>query len=166
MYTAKLAYLVKEKVPGVKVTVCYIDIRAFGKGYEQFIERVQKEGVIYRRGNVSEVYRRGNRVVVRAEDTLLGEPYEEEADMVVLATGLVPRGDARELANLLNISRGSDGFLLESHPKLGEIESGVEGIFLAGCCQGPKDITDCVIQASGAAGMACGLLARDRHYSL
>ena len=93
MYTAKQALYIKNKLPDAKVTVCYIDIRAFGKGYEQFYERAQAEGVIYRRGVVSEVYRRGDKVVVRAEDTLLSETYEEEADMVVLATGLQPGKD-------------------------------------------------------------------------
>ena len=90
MYTAKQALYIKSKIPGAKVTVCYIDMRAFGKGYEEFYERVQGEGVIYRRGVVSEVYRRGEKLVVRGEDTLLGEVYEEEADLVVLAVGLRP----------------------------------------------------------------------------
>ncbi len=160
MYTAKQAYYVKHKVPEAKVTVCYIDMRAYGKGYEEFYERMQREGVIYRRGSVSEIYKRGEKLVVRAEDTLLGESFEEEADLVVLATGLVPRKDAKELMNMLNISPSSDGFFLEAHPKLGSVESGIEGIFLAGCCQGPKDITDTVIQASGAAAMACVVLSR------
>jgi heterodisulfide reductase subunit A len=91
---------------------------------------------------------------------LLGEPFQEEADLVVLATGLVPRQDAHELMNMLNISPSADGFFLEAHPKLGAVESGIEGIFLAGCCQGPKDITDSVIQASGAAAMACIVLSK------
>jgi heterodisulfide reductase subunit A len=148
------------EIPEAKVTICYTDIRAFGKGHEQFYERVQREGVLYRRGSVSEVYKRGEKLVVRAEDTLLGEPFQEEADLVVLATGLVPRQDAHELMNMLNISPSADGFFLEAHPKLGAVESGIEGIFLAGCCQGPKDITDSVIQASGAAAMACIVLSK------
>jgi heterodisulfide reductase subunit A len=160
MSTAKQALYIKHKVPEAKVTVCYIDIRAFGKGHEEFYERVQGEGVIYCRGTVSEVYQRGDKLIVRAEDTLLGEVYEEEADLVVLATGLRPTEDATELAKMLNISLGGDDFFLEAHPKLGAVESGVEGIYLAGCCQGPKDIADSVVQASAAAAMACVTLAR------
>jgi len=159
MYTAKQALYVKSKLPEAKVTVCYIDVRAFGKGYEQFYERVQEAGVIYRRGMVSEVYKEGDSLVVRAEDTLSGEIYEERADLVVLATGLRPSGDTVELARLLNIPVGADGFFLESHPKLGPVETAVDGIYLAGCCQGPKDIADTVIQAGAAASMACIKLA-------
>jgi heterodisulfide reductase subunit A len=160
MYTAKQAWYVKHKIPDAKVTVCYIDIRAYGKGYEEFYERVQREGVIYRRGVVSEIYKRGDKLMVRAEDTLLGEIYEEETDLVVLATGLRPREEAKELTNVLNIATGADGFFLEAHPKVGAIESSVEGIFLAGCCQGPKDIPDSVAQASAAAALACITLAK------
>jgi heterodisulfide reductase subunit A len=159
MYTAKQALYIKSKLPDAKVTVCYIDIRAFGKGYEQFYERAQSEGVIYRRGIVSEVYRKGDKLVVRAEDTLLSETYEEEADMVVLATGLQPGKDTIELSRKLDLPVGPDGFFLEAHPKLGPIETTTDGIFLAGCCQGPKDITDSVIQASAAASLACVSLA-------
>jgi heterodisulfide reductase subunit A len=151
MYTAKQALYIKNKLPDAKVTVCYIDIRAFGKGYEQFYERAQSEGVIYRRGVVSEVYRRGDKVIVRAEDTILSETYEEEADMVVLATGLQPGKDTINLSRMLNIPVGSDGFFLEAHPKLGPVETTTDGIFLAGCCQGPKDITDAIAQGHAAA---------------
>ncbi len=159
MYTAKQAIYIKGKLPEAKVTVCYIDIRAFGKGYEQFYERAQSEGVIYRRGVVSEVYKRGDKMVVRAEDTLLSETYEEEADLVVLATGLQPGKDNADLSRKLNILVGPDGFFLEAHPKLGPIETSTPGVFLAGCCQGPKDITDSVVQASAAASLACIRLA-------
>ncbi len=160
MYTTKQAYYIKSKLPDAKVTVCYIDIRAFGKGYEEFYERVQGYGVIYRRGVVSEIYKRGDKLIVRAEDTLLGEMYEEEADLVVLAVGLRPGKDTEELMTMLRISTGADGFFLERHPKLGAVESGVEGIYLAGCCQGPKDIADSVVQASAAAAMACITLSK------
>ena len=140
MYTAKQALYIKSKLPEARVTVCYIDIRAFGKGYEQFYERAQGEGIIYRRGVVSEVYKQGDKLIVRGEDTLLGEAYEEEADLVVLAVGLRPGKDTEEIARKLNIPVGSDGFFLEAHPKLGPVETTTDGIYLAGCCQGPKDI--------------------------
>ena len=97
---------------------------------------------------------------MRAEDTILGEMYEEEADLVVLAAGIRPRKDTIELAKKLNIPLGSDGFFLEAHPQLGAIESGVEGIYLAGCCEGPKDIADSVVQAGAAAFMACLALSK------
>jgi heterodisulfide reductase subunit A2 len=155
MYTAKQALYIRSKLPGAKITVCYIDVRAFGKGYEQFYERVQGEGVIYRRGVVSEVYKRDGKLIVRGEDTLLGEFYEEEADLVVLATGLRPGKDTQEIARMLNIPVGADGFFLEAHPKLGPVETTTDGIYLAGCCQGPKDITDVVSQGHAAAIKAC-----------
>jgi len=160
MYTAKQAWYIKHKIPDARVTVCYIDIRAYGKGYEEFYERVQKDGVVYRRGVVSEIYKNGDKLVVRAEDTLLGETYEEQADMVVLATGLRPRPEMKQLAGILNLSTGQDGFLTEKHRKTGAVESPVEGIFIAGCCQGPKDIPDSVSQASAAAALACITLSK------
>ena len=86
----------REKIPDAEVTVLYIDVRAFGKGFEEFYDRVRGEGVIYRRGSPSEIYRRGERLVVRAEDTLLGELLQLEADLVVLATGIAPRGDSQD----------------------------------------------------------------------
>lgn len=157
-YTAKQAHYIREKLPRAKVTVCYIDVRTFGKGHEQFYEKVQREGVIYRRGNVSEIYGRGDRVIVRAEDTLLGEFFEEAADLVVLATGVAPRKTTAELARLLKISLDADGFLLEAHPKLGPVETTTEGIVIAGGCQGPRDITDSVEQGRAAAAKASILL--------
>ncbi len=154
MYTAKQAHLVREKLPRAELTIFYIDVRAFGKNYEEFYDRVRKENVVYRRGNVSEIYKRGDKLVVRAEDTLIGEPVEVETDLVVLAVGLVPRPETNELAKMLKLSRSSDGFLMEAHPKLRPVDTSVEGVFVAGCCQGPKDIPDAVAQAKGAASSA------------
>ncbi len=160
MYAAKQAHVVRERVPDAKITICYMDIRAFGKGYEEFYDRVQREKVIFRRGNPSEIYQRGDSLVVRGEDTLLGEPYEEEADLVVLATGLVPRADARQFGTMLGLSQTPDGFYKEAGTKE-TIATSREGVFLAGCCQSPKDIPDTVAQASGAAAMASILLANE-----
>jgi heterodisulfide reductase subunit A-like polyferredoxin len=161
MYTAKQAHLLRDKIPDANITVLYMDVRAFGKGFEEFYERVQKERIVYRRGNPSEVYRRNGKLVVRAEDTLLGEPFELEADLVVLASGLVPRKEDDLLKDILKLEKSSDGFYAEA-PGLDPIVTGVEGIFLAGCCQGPKDIPDTVAQASGAASMACAFVAKGR----
>jgi len=162
MYTAKQAHLLKEKIPDAKVTVFYIDMRAFGKGFEEFYDRVREEGILYRRGTVSEIYRRGEKLVVRAEDTLLGEAVEVEADLVVLAVGLVPRADAGKIADLLKLSRSPDGFFLEAHPKLRPVDTAIDGVFLAGCCQGPKDIPDSVAQAKAAASSAMALMSRGK----
>ena len=162
MYTAKQAHLVKEMIPEANVTVFYMDVRTFGKGFEEFYDRVRREGVRYRRGSVSEIYRRGDRVVVRAEDTLLGEPLEVEADLVVLATGIVPRSGAQAIAELLKLPRSPDGFFAEAHPKLRPVDTVNDGIYLAGCCQGPKDIPDTIAQAKAAASSAMIPLSRGR----
>jgi heterodisulfide reductase subunit A len=154
MYTAKQASLVKDRIPGAKVTICYIDIRAFGKGYEQFYEQVQKKGVLYRKGIPSEIYQRAGKLIVKADDELLGEPYVEEADLVVLATGLTPREDANRIRSLLKLSQSPDRFYLEAHPKLRPLDTATDGIFLAGTCQGPKDISDTLSQAHGTASRA------------
>lgn len=162
MYTAKHAHLVREKLPDARVTVFYTDVRAYGKGFEQFYDRVREERVVYRRGNASEIYKRGDRLVVRAEDTLLGEAVEVEADLVVLAAGLVPRNDAQATAELLRLSHSDDGFFQEAHPKLRPIDTEVEGIFLAGCCQGPKDIPDAVAQGKAAASSAIVIMSQGK----
>ena len=154
MYTAKQAHLLRERLPEARITVFYMDVRAFGKGFEQFYDKVRKEKILYRRANPSEVYRRNGRLVVRAEDTLLGKTVEVEADLVVLATGLVPRGDADEIAGVLKLSRSVDGFFMELHPKLRPVDTTTDGVFLAGCCQGPKDIADTIAQAKAAASSA------------
>ena len=160
MAVAKQAHLAHDRIPGAEITVFYMDVRAFGKGFEEFYDRVRSEGVIYRRGNPSEIIRRGERVVVRAEDTLLGEQVEVEADLAVLAVGMQPRQDADLLAQALNVVRGEDGYFQEQHPKLRTVESNLPGIFLAGCCQGPKDIPDTVAHAKAAASAAMILMSQ------
>jgi heterodisulfide reductase subunit A len=154
MVTAKQARLVREQFPNAAVTVFYMDVRAFGKGFEEFYDQAREDGVLYRRGNPSEIIKRGDRVVVRAEDTLLGEPVEVEADLVVLAVGMKPRGDSDVVAQLLKLSRSGDGFFMEAHPKLRPVETSMAGVFLAGCCQAPKDIADSISQARAAASAA------------
>ena len=154
MYTAKQAHLLREQLPDARITVFYMDVRAFGKGFEEFYDQVREKRVLYRRGNPAEIYKRGDRLVVRAEDTLLGKPVEVQADLVVLATGLVPRSDAEDVSTLLKLSRSEDGFFMELHPKLRPVDTTTDGIFLAGCCQGPKDIADTNAQAKAAASSA------------
>ena len=162
MVTAKQARLVRQRFPKTDVNVFSMDVRAYGKGFEEFYDKTREEGVIYRRGNPSEIIRRGDRVVVRAEDTLLGEPVEVEADLVVLAVGMVARADTEAVAGLLKLARSADGFFLEAHPKLRPVDTAVAGVFLAGCCQGPKDITESIAQARAASSAAMSLLMRGK----
>jgi heterodisulfide reductase subunit A len=154
MVTANQARQVRELFPTAQVTVFYMDVRAFGKGFEEFYDQAREAGILYRRGNPSEIIRHGERVAVRAEDTLLGKQVEVEADLVVLAVGMRPRADNEVVAGLLKLSRSADGFLMEAHPKLRPVETAMAGVFLAGCCQGPKDITDSIAQARAAASAA------------
>jgi heterodisulfide reductase subunit A len=154
MVTAKQANLVREHLPQSDVTVFYMDVRAFGKGFEEFYDSTREKGVIYRRGNPSEIIQRGDKVVVRAEDTLLGEQVEVEADLVILAVGMTPRADMGAVAGMLKLARSADGFFLEAHPKLRPVDTAMAGLFLAGACQGPKDIAETVAQARAAASAA------------
>ncbi|HYA00151.1 MAG TPA: CoB--CoM heterodisulfide reductase iron-sulfur subunit A family protein [Candidatus Binatia bacterium] len=163
MYTAKHALLYRHKVPDGRATVFYIDIRAAGKGYEEFVARVmEEEHVVYVRGRVSRVVRDGDRLRVHGVDTLSGQALQVEADMVVLATAVVPQQRQGELARKLRLPTDSGGFLQEAHPKLRPVETLAAGVFLAGAAQGPKDIPDTVAQASAAGGKAVDLLSQPR----
>jgi len=163
MYTLKHTVQLKEHYgKDVDVYVFYMDMRGNFKGYEEFYARSREMGVNFVRGRVSKVLEapQTRNLIVRAEDTLLGEPIELEADMVVLATAAVAPKDAGEVSRILNITRGTDGFFMESHPKLKPIDTPVDGIFLAGACQGPKDIPYSVSQGSGAAARAATILSK------
>jgi len=159
MASMKQAHLAKEKT-GAEIYEFYIDINAFGKGYQEFYKRVREEGIYFIRGKGSEIFKRDGRLVVEAEDTLLGTPVEIPVDMAVLGTGLTPHRDAEKVAQVFGISQSADGFFMEAHPKLRPVSTNVDGIFLAGCCQGPKDIPDTVAQASAAAAEAISLVAQ------
>jgi heterodisulfide reductase subunit A len=156
MASMKQAHLAKEKT-GAEIYEFYIDINAFGKGYQEFYKRVREEGVFLIRGKGSEIFRRDGRLVVAAEDTLLGTPVEIPVDLVVLGTGLTSRHDTERVARIFGISQSADGFFMEAHPKLRPVATNVDGIFLAGCCQSPKDIPDTVAQASAAAAEVMSL---------
>jgi heterodisulfide reductase subunit A len=162
MYTAKQTNVVLDQLPEARVTAFYMDVRAFTKGGEEFYDRARARGARYRRGNPSEIYRRGDRLVVRAEDTLLRRTVEVEADLVVLAVGLEPGAAGKDVAQLLKLSRTADGFLAEAHPKLRPVDTTSDGIFLAGTAQGPKDIPDTVAQAKAAASSALIPLSRGK----
>ncbi len=160
MYSLKLAHLIEEKTHA-EVYEFYMDLRSFGKGYEEFYERVQHEGVVFVRGRGAQILPEGDRLRVRAEDTDLGRPVSLPVDMVVLATAVVPSRDAEKLAQTLHVTRDKDGFFLEAHPKLRPVDSNTDGIFLAGACQAPRDIPDTVAHAGAAASQALGLLSQE-----
>jgi heterodisulfide reductase subunit A len=159
MYTAKHALLFKHKVHDGQVYVFYMDIRAGGKGYEEFVSRVmEEERVVYVRGRVSQVVPRNGHLVVFGADTLSGQAVQVEADMVVLATAMVPASNG-DVARKLRIPTDPFGFLQEAHPKLRPVETLTAGVFVAGAAQAPKDIPDTVAQASAAASKALELLS-------
>jgi heterodisulfide reductase subunit A len=162
MYTTKHALLYKHRVHDGQPYIFYIDIRTGGKGYEEFYQNAeQDEGIIYLRGKVAKIFRDGDKTVVWGTDTLTGRNVEIQADLVVLATAVVPRDSTAELVKKLRIQTGPNGFLSEAHPKLRPVESINSGFFIAGVAQGPRDIPETVAQASGAACKVISLFSRD-----
>jgi heterodisulfide reductase subunit A len=158
MYALKYAHLLKDKCGhDTEVYNFYIDMRCFGKGYEEFYKRVQNEGVRMIRGKASRVEEKDGLLVVTAEDTLSAAMVSVPVEMVVLCTAMEPRPDAGEVTRIFGITVGSDGFFQEEHPKLEPVSTATSGVFLAGTCQGPKDIPDTVAQAKGAAAEALSL---------
>jgi len=163
MYTAKHAMLYQHKVHDGKSYVFYMDIRAGGKMYEEFVRRaIEDDGVNYIRGRVSRIYEKNGKLIVKGADTLLGAmPVDIDADMVVLATAGVANEGSEELAQKLHTSYDSYHFFSEAHPKLKPVETNTAGIFLAGACQSPKDIPESVAMASGAAVKVACLFSQD-----
>lgn len=163
MTSLKLAHLVKEHT-GAEVYGFYIDMRAAGKGYEEFYDRLLQEKVHFIRGRVSEVTdwamrpEEEDKLVLRVEDTLAGFVRRIPVDMVVLMVGMEPQADAQAVQRLFSISCSTGGFFLERHPKLAPSPTFTDGVFIAGCCQGPKDIPDTVSQAGYAAAEAMALI--------
>lgn len=160
MYTAKHALLYKHRVHEGEPIIFYIDVRTSGKGYEEFYNRVTDEGATYIRGKVSKVYQDNGKIIVLGADTISGKQVEVEADMVVLATGMVPKDTNQELTKKLKIQCDVNQFFTEAHPKLRPVECQTLGIYLAGAAQGPKDIPEVVAQASGAASKAIAILSK------
>ena len=165
MYALKYAHLIKEKTDA-EVYQYYIDMRCFGKGYEEFYERLSEEGINFIRGKVGEVTDQAisdeekGKLVVVAEDTLLGSMIRVPVDMVILCVALEPRPDVETMARLFNVSRSADGFFLEKHPKLDPVATTTDGVFVVGCSQGPKDIPDTVAQASAAAARVLAMISK------
>ncbi len=160
MYTAKHTMLYKHKVHDGQAFVFYMDIRSGGKNYEEFVRRaIEEDGAMYLRGRVSRLWRDGDRIIVKGEDTLLGKAVEIRADMVVLATAMMPQPGIGGLAQKLGVPYDRYGFLAEAHPKLRPVETNSSGVFVAGSCQAPRDIPDSVSMGSAVAGKILGLFS-------
>ena len=158
MYSLKLAHLVRDSLDA-EVVEFYRDMRTFGKDYEAFYERVGREGVDFIRFDQDiQVSAVDGHLNVCARDVYTGLLNEVPVDMVVLATGMEPQADQAAVAHTFGISRSPDGFFLEKHPKLAPVETATAGVYLAGACQGPKDIPDSVAQGGAAAAAALSML--------
>lgn len=164
MNTIKDALLIKEHWPETKIYVFYVDIRAFGKGFEDLFRRAKEAGVVFIRGLPAEIIedRKSKNLWLIGENTLEKRLFKENVDMAVLAVGLKPRDDSDTVQQLLRLSKTSDGFFLEAHPKLKPVDTPTGGVFLAGCAEGPKDIKDSVTQACASASRAGILMAKGR----
>jgi heterodisulfide reductase subunit A len=167
MYALKYAHLIKETTKA-EVYQMYIDMRCFGEGFEEFYRRVCEEGVNFIRGKVAKVTdvasaegERGKLIVV-TEDTLLSRMVRVPVDMVILCPALEARSSADGVAKIFTINRRADGFFMERHVKLDPVATATEGVFIAGCCEGPKDIPDTVAQASAAAAKALSVISKGR----
>ena len=162
MYTAKHAMLYAHKVHHGKSHVFYMDIRAAGKGYDEFTRRtIEEDDASYIRGRVSKVWLENGKLMVRGVDTLLGRPVTIPADMVVLATAMVPQPNAKEFAKTIGIAYDEYGYYNEAHLKLRPVESSSAGVFLAGACQSPKDIPDSIAQPSASASKVLALFSKE-----
>ncbi len=162
MYNAKHAMLYKHKVHEGRPVLFYMDLRAAGKGYDEFTRRaVEEDGAEFVRGRVSRIYRDDETLKVVGYDTLSNEPVTIDADMVVLATAIRPQPGIELLAQKLSVSYDQHGFINEAHPKLRPVETSTAGIFVAGACQSPRDIPDSVAMASAAAAKSLALFSSE-----
>ena len=166
MYAIKQANLIKKMDPTRDVYIFYIDIRAFGKGYEEYYNTAQENGVKFIRGKVSELIEDPDtgKVIVKAEDTLNRQMIEGEFDTVSLSVGVGPNEGTQSIVEMLKLAKSADGFIQEAHPKFKPVDTLIPGVFLAGMAQGPKDIPDTVSQASGAAARAIALMNQGKYY--
>ena len=162
MYAIKLASLLKQTRPGTDIYIFYTDIRAFGKGYEEYYKKAQTMGIKFVRGKVAELEENpdNKKIIIHGEDTLSRKIIEAEFDLIVLSTGIQLSKSSEKIADSLKLAKSSDGFFQEAHPKFRPVDTLVEGVFLAGTAQGPKDIPDTVAQASAAASRVIGTLAQ------
>jgi len=160
MNTVKDSLLINEHHPDAEMYVFYMDLRAFGKGFEDLLRRSKEAGVHYIRGLPGEVTEdpATKNLRLKVENTTMARVEQYDLDMVILSVGLVPNEDLKRLAGLLNLSQTADGFLMESHPKLRPVDAPTPGIFFAGCVESPKDVKDSVTQAGAAAARSAILL--------
>ena len=165
MYATKLAMILKSMDPSRDVYVFYTDLRAYGKGFEEYYRRAQELGVRFIRGRPGELLEnpKNKKVIVKVEDTLTRKIIEKEFDLVVLSVGLVPSEGTKKIAEILKLPLSSDGFIKEAHPKFRPVDTPIDGVFVAGTAQGPKDIPDSVAQASGAAARAMRMMNRGEY---
>ncbi len=166
MYSLKFAHLIHERIPEAEVYNCYIDMRTPGKGYEEFYHRLLKEGTHFIRGKVADVTdvarteTEEGKLIVQVEDTLIGKQRRIPVDMVILSPAMEAKPDSKEVSQLFKMGCDFDGFFIERHPKLDPVATMTEGIFVAGACQGPKDVPDTVAQGAAAAARVAGLINR------
>ncbi|MCP4166675.1 MAG: CoB--CoM heterodisulfide reductase iron-sulfur subunit A family protein [Chloroflexi bacterium] len=166
MYSLKFAHLVHERLPTTEVYNFYIDIRTPGKGYEEFYHRLMDEGAHFVRGKVAEItdmprsQAETGKLIVQVYDTLLAQQRRIPVDMVVLSPAMEARSDSKEISQLFKMGCDFDGFFVERHPKLDPIATMTDGIFVAGACQGPKDVPETVSQGAAAAARVAGLIHR------
>ena len=163
MYGLKYAHLLRE-LTKAEVYEMYIDMRSFGEGHEEFYERVSGEGINFIRGKVAEIAADpvDGKLIISCADTVIGKALRVGVDMVILCTALEARSDAEQVAKTFAINQRADGFFLERHVKLDPVATPTAGVFIAGCCEGPKDIPDTVAQASAAAAKVLSLISRGR----
>ena len=161
MNTVKDTLILKEHYPAIDLKVFYIDIRAFGKGFEDLFRRSKGEGVNYIRGLPGQIREDPDtkNLILSVENTATNKLEEHEVDMVVLSLGVKPHEDAQKIQEMLTLQKTSDGFYMEAHPKLQPVDSATKGIFFAGCSESPKDIKDSVTQASASASRAMRLMS-------
>jgi heterodisulfide reductase subunit A len=161
MYATKLATLTKLADPTKDIWIFYTDLRAFGKGFEEYYKRAQKNGIKFIRGRVAELIEdpKTKKITLRAEDTLTRQIIESEFDLVVLSTGLQISEGSKDIAGKMKLATTPDGFLQEAHPKFRPVDTNVDGVYICGCAQGPKDIPDTVAQGGAAAARAAGAMA-------
>ena len=164
MNTVKDTLLLKDHYPDIQCKVFYMDIRAFGKGFEDLFKRSKAEGVQYIRGIPGDIEENPvkKNLILSVENTLSGKVEQHELAMVVLSVGVEPRHDGKAIQKLLTLSNSADGFLLESHPKLKPVDAPTQGVYFAGCAEFPKDVKDSVTQAGAAAARASILLNAGR----
>ena len=165
MYAVKLASLLKQAKPDTDIYIFYTDLRAYGKGFEEYYKRSQELGIKFIRGKVAELnsVQDSEKVLLSAEDTLSRQVIESEFDLVVLSNGLKPNDSTEKIVNFLKLTKSSDGFLQEAHPKFKPVDTNIEGVFICGTAQGPKDIPDTVAQASAAAARVMVTLAQKEY---